>query len=114
MDGYIANLPAICDLADRYGAMTMVDDSHAVGVLGAHGRGTPEHHAVVERIDIVTGTLGKALGGGGGGYTSGRREIVALLAAALAPVPVLQRDHAGGRGGVVARDRAVVRLDRAS
>jgi glycine C-acetyltransferase len=79
MDGYIANLPAICDLADRYGAMTMVDDSHAVGVLGAHGRGTPEHHAVVERIDIVTGTLGKALGGGGGGYTSGRREIVALL-----------------------------------
>ena len=79
MDGYIANLPAICDLAERYGAMTMVDDSHAVGVLGAHGRGTPEHHGVTERIDIVTGTLGKALGGGGGGYTSGRREIVALM-----------------------------------
>ena len=59
--------------------MAMVDDSHAVGVLGAHGRGTPEHHGVVERVDIVTGTLGKALGGGGGGYTSGRREIVALL-----------------------------------
>jgi len=79
MDGYIADLPAICDLAERYGALVMVDDSHAVGVLGAHGRGSPEHHGVIERIDIVTGTLGKALGGGGGGYTSGRREIVQLL-----------------------------------
>jgi glycine C-acetyltransferase len=79
MDGYIANLPAICDLADRYHAMVMVDDSHAVGVLGARGRGTPEHHGVVDRVDIVTGTLGKALGGGSGGYTSGRREIVQLL-----------------------------------
>ena len=79
MDGYIADLPAICDLAERYGALVMVDDSHAVGVLGAHGRGSPEHHGVTERIDIVTGTLGKALGGGGGGYTSGRREIVQLL-----------------------------------
>jgi glycine C-acetyltransferase len=79
MDGYIADLPAICDLADRYRALVMVDDSHAVGVLGAHGRGSPEHHGVTERIDILTGTLGKALGGGGGGYTSGRREIVRLL-----------------------------------
>jgi glycine C-acetyltransferase len=79
MDGYIADLPAICDLAERFGALVMVDDSHAVGVLGAHGRGSPEHHGVTERIDIVTGTLGKALGGGGGGYTSGRREIVRLL-----------------------------------
>jgi glycine C-acetyltransferase len=79
MDGYIADLPAICDLAEGYGALVMVDDSHAVGVLGAHGRGSPEHHGVTERIDIVTGTLGKALGGGGGGYTSGRREIVQLL-----------------------------------
>ena len=79
MDGYIADLPAICDLAERHGALVMVDDSHDVGVLGAHGRGSPEHHAVAERIDIVTGTLGKALGGGGGGYTSGRREIVQLL-----------------------------------
>jgi glycine C-acetyltransferase len=79
MDGYVADLPAICDLADRYGALVMVDDSHAVGVLGARGRGTPEHHSVTERIDILTGTLGKALGGGGGGYTSGRREIVQLL-----------------------------------
>ncbi len=79
MDGYIADLPAICDLADRYGALVMVDESHAVGVLGARGRGTPEHHGVTERIDILTGTLGKALGGGGGGYTSGRREIVQLM-----------------------------------
>jgi glycine C-acetyltransferase len=79
MDGYIADLPAICDLADRYRALVMVDDSHAVGVLGARGRGSPEHHGVTERVDIVTGTLGKALGGGGGGYTSGRREIVRLL-----------------------------------
>jgi glycine C-acetyltransferase len=79
MDGYIADLPAICDLADRYGALVMVDDSHGVGVLGTRGRGTPEHHGVVDRIDILTGTLGKALGGGGGGYTAARREIVALL-----------------------------------
>jgi glycine C-acetyltransferase len=79
MDGYIADLPGICDLAERYGALVMVDDSHGVGVLGARGRGTPEHHGVTERIDILTGTLGKALGGGGGGYTSGRREIVQLL-----------------------------------
>jgi glycine C-acetyltransferase len=79
MDGYIADLPAICDLADRFGAMVMVDDSHGVGVLGASGRGAPEHHGVADRIDILTGTLGKALGGGGGGYTAARREIVALL-----------------------------------
>jgi glycine C-acetyltransferase len=79
MDGYIADLPAICDLAERHGALVMVDDSHAVGVVGGHRRGSPEHHGVTERIDIVTGTLGKALGGGGGGYTSGRREIVQLL-----------------------------------
>jgi glycine C-acetyltransferase len=79
MDGYIADLPTICDLADRYGALTMVDDSHGVGVLGAHGRGSPEHHGVTDRIDILTGTLGKALGGGGGGYTAARREIVDLL-----------------------------------
>jgi glycine C-acetyltransferase len=79
MDGYLADLPSICDLAERYGALVMVDDSHAVGVLGARGRGTPEHHGVTERIDIMTGTLGKALGGGSGGYTSGRREIVRLL-----------------------------------
>ena len=79
MDGYIANLKAICDLADRYDALTMVDDSHAVGFMGAHGRGTPEHCGVMDRVDIITGTLGKALGGASGGYTSARQEIVDLL-----------------------------------
>jgi glycine C-acetyltransferase len=79
MDGYIANLPAICTLAEKYGAMVMVDDSHAVGFTGANGRGTHEHHNVMGRIDVITGTLGKALGGASGGYTSGRKEIVELL-----------------------------------
>jgi glycine C-acetyltransferase len=79
MDGIIADLRAICDLADRYGAMTMVDDSHAVGFTGARGRGSHEHCDVMGRIDILTGTLGKALGGASGGYTSGRREIVEWL-----------------------------------
>ncbi|MEZ5391910.1 MAG: glycine C-acetyltransferase [Bryobacterales bacterium] len=79
MDGYIAKLPAICDLADKYGALVMVDDSHAVGFLGEKGRGSHEHTGVMGRIDILTGTLGKALGGASGGYTSGRKEIVELL-----------------------------------
>ncbi len=79
MDGSLANLPAICDLAEEFGALVMVDDSHAVGVVGPGGRGTPERHGVTDRVDIVTGTLGKALGGASGGYISGRREIVALL-----------------------------------
>lgn len=79
MDGYVARLPEICDLAERYQAMVMVDDSHAVGVVGPTGRGTPELHEVVDRVDVLTGTLGKALGGASGGYTSGRREIVELL-----------------------------------
>jgi glycine C-acetyltransferase len=79
MDGYVAKLDEICDLAGRYDAMVMVDDSHAVGFVGDHGRGTPELHGVTERVDIVTGTLGKALGGASGGYTSARREIVDLL-----------------------------------
>jgi len=79
MDGYLAPLDRICELAERYGALVMVDDSHAVGFVGDTGRGTPELHGVVDRVDIVTGTLGKALGGGSGGYTSGRREIVQLL-----------------------------------
>jgi len=79
MDGYVAPLDEICDLADRYQAMVMVDDSHAVGFVGARGRGTPELHDVTDRVDIVTGTLGKALGGASGGYTSGRREIIDLL-----------------------------------
>ena len=79
MDGYVTPLGEICDLADRYGAMVMVDDSHAVGFVGARGRGTPELHGVSDRVDVVTGTLGKALGGASGGYTSGRREIIDLL-----------------------------------
>ena len=79
MDGTIANLPAICKLADQHQALVMVDDSHAVGFLGRGGRGTHEHHGVMGRIDIFTGTLGKALGGASGGYTSGRGEIIQLL-----------------------------------
>jgi glycine C-acetyltransferase len=79
MDGYIAKLPAICSLAENYGAMVMVDDSHAIGFIGENGRGTPEYHHVQGRIDIITGTLGKALGGASGGFTSGRREVIDLL-----------------------------------
>ena len=79
MDGYLANLSAICDLADRHSALVMVDDSHAVGFIGASGRGTHEQAGVMGRVDIITGTLGKALGGASGGYASGRREIIELL-----------------------------------
>ena len=79
MDGIIADLKSICDLADRHDALVMVDDSHAVGFVGAGGRGTPEFCGVEGRVDIITGTLGKALGGASGGYTAGRREIVELL-----------------------------------
>jgi glycine C-acetyltransferase len=79
MDGYMAPLPEICDLAERHDAMVMVDDSHAVGFIGENGRGTHEHHGVMGRVDAITGTLGKALGGASGGYVSGRRELVAML-----------------------------------
>lgn len=79
MDGYIAKLPEICDLAEKYGAQVMVDDSHAVGFMGEHGRGTHEYHNVLGRIDVITGTLGKALGGASGGYTSGKKEMIGLL-----------------------------------
>jgi len=79
MDGYIANLRGICDLAEKYDALVMVDDSHAVGFMGKNGRGTHEYNDVIGRIDIITGTLGKALGGASGGYTSGRKEIVDML-----------------------------------
>lgn len=79
MDGVIANLPGICDLADEYGALVMVDDSHAVGFVGKDGRGTHEYHNVMDRVDIITGTLGKALGGASGGFTSGKREMVEWL-----------------------------------
>ena len=79
MDGIIANLAGVCDLADKYNALVMVDDSHAVGFVGAHGRGTSEYCGVEGRVDVITGTLGKALGGASGGYTSGRKEIIDLL-----------------------------------
>ncbi len=79
MDGDLANLAAVCDLADRHGALVMVDDSHAVGFMGRTGRGTHEHCGVMGRVDILTGRLGKALGGASGGYTSGRKEIIELL-----------------------------------
>ncbi len=79
MDGYIARLDEICDLAEKHDALVMVDDSHAVGFMGTHGKGTHEHCGVMDRVDVITGTLGKALGGASGGYTSGKKEIVELL-----------------------------------
>ena len=79
MDGFIANLPGICNLADKYNATVMVDESHSVGFMGKHGKGTHEYHNVMGRVDILTGTFGKALGGGSGGYTSGPKEIIDLL-----------------------------------
>jgi glycine C-acetyltransferase len=111
MDGVIANLPRICELAERYDALVMVDDSHAVGVLGGQGRGSHEYHGVIERIDLLTGTLGKALGGASGGYTAGRAVLVDwlrqrsrpyLFSNSLAPpivqasLKVLQMLQAGG------------------
>src|SRR6202035_1472007 len=85
MDGYLARLDQICELAERHDALVMVDDSHAVGVVGPGGRGTPERYGVAERVDIVTGTLGKAIGGASGGYVSARAEIVDLLAQRARP-----------------------------
>ena len=79
MDGYVAKLEEICDLADEFDALTMVDDSHALGFMGEHGRGTPEHCHVMGRIDIITGTFGKAMGGASGGFTAARQPIVDLL-----------------------------------
>jgi glycine C-acetyltransferase len=79
MDGFIAPLREVCDLAEKHGAIVMVDDSHGVGFMGPNGRGTPEHFSVMDRVDILTGTLGKALGGASGGYVSGRKEIIELL-----------------------------------
>jgi len=79
MDGYIADLPGICDLAEKFDSLVMVDDSHSVGFMGKNGRGTHEHHGVMEHVDIMTGTLGKALGGASGGYVGGRKEIVEFL-----------------------------------
>ncbi len=79
MDGYLARLDRICDLADRYGALVMVDDSHATGFVGRTGRGTPEHYGVMDRVDVITSTLGKAMGGASGGFTTGRAEIIEML-----------------------------------
>src|SRR5690606_33423877 len=79
MDGYIAKLDEICDLAEKYDALVMVDDSHAVGFMGKNGRGVHEYHNVMNRVDVITGTLGKALGGASGGYTSGKKEMIDLL-----------------------------------
>ncbi len=105
MDGIIARLGAICDLAERYDALVMVDDSHATGFMGAHGRGTPEHCGVAARVDILTGTLGKALGGGSGGYIAAAARSHRLAAAALAALPVLQQHPAGGGGRESCRAR---------
>ncbi len=111
MDGVIANLPTICDLAERYDALVMVDDSHAVGVLGEHGRGTHEYHQVMSRVDIITGTLGKALGGASGGYTAANASVVewlrqrsrpylfsnalapSIVAASIAALDVVEQGH---------------------
>ena len=97
MDGYLANLPGVCDLAERYGAMVMVDDSHAVGFIGEHGRGTHEHHGVMGRVDILTGTLGKALGGASGGYIASSKEVVGHAPPEIPAVPVLQHPGPGHR-----------------
>ena len=92
-------LREICDLADEYGALVMVDDSHAVGFMGRSGRGTHEHCGVEGRVDILTGTLGKALGGASGGYASGRKEIIEYAPAALAAVPVFELRCSADCGG---------------
>ena len=90
MDGYIAKLDEICELADKYDALVMIDDCHATGAIGRTGRGTPEHRGVIGRVDIITGTFGKALGGASGGFTSGRKEIVQMLRQRRPAVPVLE------------------------
>ncbi len=100
MDGYVAPLDEICDLAERYDALVMVDDSHAVGFVGPTGAGTPELFGVTDRVDIVTGTLGKALGGASGGYASGRARDRRAAPPAVPPVPVLELARARGDGGL--------------
>ena len=97
MDGVIADLKTICDLADKYNAMVMVDDSHAVGFMGEQGRGTHEYCGVLNRIDIITGTLGKALGGASGGYTSGRKEIIQWFASTFTSLFIFQQPSANDR-----------------
>ena len=109
MDGYAAKLDAICDLADRHDALVLVDDSHAVGFVGPAGRGTHAHHGVVDRVDILTGTLGKAVGGASGGYVAGRKEIVELLRQRARPYLFSNSVAARGRR----REPAGARPDRA-
>ena len=105
MDGIIADLAGICDLADKHDALVMVDDSHAVGFVGANGRGSPEHCGVEGRIDILTGTLGKALGGASGGYTAARREVVELLRQRSRPYLFSNTLAPGDRRHLAARPR---------
>ncbi len=112
MDGYVSPLREICELAERYDAMVMVDDSHAVGFIGEHGRGTPELHEVADRVDIVTGTLGKALGGASGGYVSGRKEIIDLLRQRSRPYLFSNSLAPGDRGRLARRARPVGRERR--
>ena len=97
MDGNVAKLDEICDLAEEYDALVMVDDSHATGFIGTTGRGRGEHCGVMGRVDIITSTLGKALGGASGGFTTGAQGDHRSAAAALAPVPLLEHDAAGDR-----------------
>ena len=111
MDGYIANLAAICDLAEKYGALLMVDDSHAVSFMGKTGRGSHEYNSVMGRVDIITGTLGKALGGASGGYTSGRKEIIEYLRQRSRPYLFLEHAGAGHRRRVVESAGVVECLD---
>ncbi len=114
MDGIIADLKSVCDLADKYDALVMVDDSHAVGFLGKSGRGTHEYRDVMGRVDILTGTLGKALGGASGGYTSASARDRGDAAAAVAAVPVLELGRAGDPGRLAQGDRDLQALDRAA
>ncbi len=113
MDGDLAPLDRICDLADRYRALVMVDDSHATGFIGKTGRGTIEHCGVMGRVDIVTSTLGKALGGAAGGFTASRPRDGRAPAAALAAVPLLEQRRARDRRREPGRARAA-RLDRSA
>ena len=106
MDGSIAKLGEICDLAERYGALVMVDDSHATGFIGARGRGTHELRGVMDRVDIMTGTLGKALGGASGGYVAARKEIVGWLRQRSRPYLFSNSIAAAGRGGDAAGARS--------
>ena len=106
MDGYIAPLDRICDLAERYGALVHVDDSHATGVVGAGGRGTPEHCGVMDRVDIITGTLGKALGGASGGFTSAKQRDRRAAPPALAPLSLLQHRRPAMVAGAAQGGRA--------